>query len=282
MAVTPDIATPDNVKTIAGGLAGLGYILYNEFISKRNATKQREVTVGELNGKVSALEKELLQIEERHKQDTEKLVETMRHKNELVLMQKELYEEERKVAAEEAQNEMRAAVRGTFSVLRSDIVARFTADLQTSSIGWTCDAGIDVCPAIARIMDANLLAYKGALHRAGDKAEELGETFALLNGYYGLGVSDLEVYLVSKNREIHRKWWDGMREEARALKLIAGLDADRVPEDYTLTYWRSLISTCIRIKTTEKKRISEAKRRFEGAVARIYGDRRENERDEEE
>jgi len=264
-----------SAEYIGTAIAGTIYVLYNEIYSKRKARKTNAEQSEGLRVEVRALKEKLDSESKRHVRDVEVVIESMRHKNDLVLMQKELYEEERKVSAEEAANEMRAAVRGSFRVLRSDIISRFSDDLTQSVLHWKCEAGVEKCPTLPKLHDANLLAYKGALERAGDKAESMAEDFILLNGYYGLGVSDLEQYLVSKNREIHRTWWDGMKEEGRTLTLIEGIRQDRVQEDYILTHWRTLVSTCIRIKTQEKTRVSEAKRRFEGAVARIYGDRRE-------
>jgi len=269
-----------SAEYIGTAIAGAVYIIYNEVYSKRRTKKTNAEQSESLRVEVRALKENLDSERKRHARELETLLESMRHKNDLVLMQKELYEEERKVSAEESTNEMRAAVRGAFRVLRSDIMARFTDDLSRSLKSWKCEAGVEHCPALPKLHDANLLAYKGALERAGDKAESMAEAFILLNGYFGLGVSDLESYLVNKNREIHRVWWDGMREEARTLTLIEGIRPERVPEDYTLSHWRNLVSTCIRIKSQEKGRVADAKRRFESAVARIYGDRRENEREE--
>jgi len=256
------------------------YAVYNEWKRSKN-TKERRTSVSHVEAGVSALKEEIARAEERfkkaealHSRELEDIERTLRHKNDLALSEKELFEEERFVAKDESKNEQRAAVRGKFRVLRFDVIQKFKADLERSSAGFLCPALENkVCVRAAEVAEANVRGYTASLKDAFDEGEELAWSFILWNHFFELDANGLEQYIREKNKELHRVIWDNVLK-GFPRGLVEGPSAERVTEEFTLSYFRDLISAVLRIRTQEEDRIAAAKKRYENAIRRIYCDRR--------
>ena len=293
MAISPE--TIGQAQTIFTAVIGAGYVAYNEFISKKKEKTRRKESTSSLGSQVETLRNALTESKKRHSEEIGSVASAMKSKNDLVLVQSAIFEEERRSAWEESANEQRAAVRGAFLVLRSDLIGRFRKDLETAAAVWECPICDKInnnlqinedlipddlkrspayCPNIDKITAASIKGYEGVIDRALLKGEELARGFVLWNGFFGLPVNDLEKYLIDKNREIHRLVWDAIRDSATP-DLIEGIRSSRATEEFTLTYWRGLIATICRIRSQEKERISAAKQRYDIAVGKIYGDKQE-------
>lgn len=249
------------------------YAMFNEWKRNRN-TADRKTSIDDLSGKVELHKQELDSMKKIHASEIANMEDQIKNKTDLVLLEKEVFEEERYTAREEYHSTRESLIEGKMSVLKFDITQRFRDSIRHEHLNFTCPDDGGSCCFSDGFLNAQMKGYEAVLSDAFKVGLEVAKVNVFRNGYDEMTPTELEQRIINENKDVHRAIWEQMFSNF-PVGLMGKPDFERTPESFTISYYREMIGAIMRAKDTERKKISDARTRYEKALRRIYGDRRE-------